>query len=435
VIRVLTFAVLSLAPAGAPREETPALDRAALVRAVLERNPSIEAARQAWQAARQREPQATALDDPMLSYSFAPLSIGSDTVNFGEVIKLSQRLPFPGTRRLRGDVAAAEAGAAQASYESVRRSVALMASVLFEEAYAVERAFEINEEHILLLEDFKRVATARYAAGLAAQQDPLQAEVEVAHLVHRRIVLTSSRDVVVAQINALLHRRPEAPFAPPPPRLLPPPPMAPLVLEALEEQALAARPELRESEASLRARRSAVALERRNFLPDFELMASYDSMWNDNDHRWMAGVGITLPVRRARIRAGVAEAEARLARAESERHGREDQVRSEVRQAVARLEEAHHVMQLYRSRLLPAASDQARAARSGFETSQNSFLALIEAERNQRTVELGYQQALADFETRRAQLDHTLGRIPGLDGSSPDAVGSVATPGFEGESR
>ncbi|MFQ5792266.1 MAG: TolC family protein, partial [Acidobacteriota bacterium] len=75
--------------------------------------------------------------------------------------------------------------------------------------------------------------------------------------------------------------------------------------------------------------------------------------------------------------------------------------------------EAEHVVELYRSRLLPASGDHVRAALAGFETGQNSFLALIEAERNQRTIQLNYQAALADFHRRRAELDRALGRIPG----------------------
>ena len=58
--------------------------------------------------------------------------------------------------------------------------------------------------------------------------------------------------------------------------------------------------------------------------------------------------------------------------------------------------------------------DQVDAARSGFETGRNSFLTLIDAERNLRNVELGYEEALANLGRRRAELDRALGRIPGL---------------------
>ena len=72
---LLEFAVLELSSglllAQEPQRdllsELDRLDRETVIRAVVERNPTIEAARQAWEAAREREPQLTSLDDPRVS--------------------------------------------------------------------------------------------------------------------------------------------------------------------------------------------------------------------------------------------------------------------------------------------------------------------------------------------------------------------------------
>ena len=93
--------------------------------------------------------------------------------------------------------------------ETLRLQLATVASLLFDDYYVVARAIEINEEHIELLEMFQRIATARYAAGEISQQAPLQAEVEGARLIHRRIALRTERAILVARLNALLHRQPE----------------------------------------------------------------------------------------------------------------------------------------------------------------------------------------------------------------------------------
>lgn len=55
-----------------------ALDRAAVVAAVLARNPDLDAARATWRAAVAAYPSAVALEDPMASYALAPFSVGSD---------------------------------------------------------------------------------------------------------------------------------------------------------------------------------------------------------------------------------------------------------------------------------------------------------------------------------------------------------------------
>src|SRR5262245_32024022 len=83
------------------------LDRAALVRAVLDRNPDVAASRAAWRAALARYREDTAIDDPMVSYSIAPLTIRDERI--GQTIEIEQKLPTPGRRALAGDVALAEA--------------------------------------------------------------------------------------------------------------------------------------------------------------------------------------------------------------------------------------------------------------------------------------------------------------------------------------
>jgi outer membrane protein TolC len=42
-------------------------------------------------------------------------------------------------------------------------------------------------------------------------------------------------------------------------------------------------------------------------------------------------------------------------------------------------------------------------------------MAVVEAEKNLRSVELDYQMARAECDRHRAELDRALGRIPGLD--------------------
>src|SRR5690349_4687388 len=91
-----------------------ALDRDALIREVLARNPTVAAAKQAVSAARARVPQVTALDDPKLSYGVAPLSLFDPQARDGHTLQVEQMLPIPGQRRLAGEVAESDARAAVA---------------------------------------------------------------------------------------------------------------------------------------------------------------------------------------------------------------------------------------------------------------------------------------------------------------------------------
>jgi outer membrane protein TolC len=389
------------------------LERAELILQVLERNPGLEATRAAWRAAQTRPEQVTALEDPMLRYEMAPLSLFSRETNFGQIVELSQRLPFPGKRGLAGEVARAEAEAARGDFESARLRLALMASMLYDDLYVVQRGLAVNAHHEELLREMRRSAEAQYVAGRASQQDSLQAEVELGMLARDRLMLESQREVLVAQLNGMLHRAPHLPL-PMPPEKLEVPTEEPPPTEALQDEAVKLRPELAGMRARVGGGEAAVALARRESFPDVMVMGSYSSMWMETPHRFMAGVAVELPLFQGKRRAMVDEARAMLQRMKHEEAQMVDEVRVDVARARTMLVEARKAVALYRDRMVPAANDQVAAARAGFESGRNDFQVLLEAEKNQRGVELRFEEALADVQRRQAELQRALGRVPGL---------------------
>jgi outer membrane protein TolC len=392
------------------------LERATYVRALLDRNPTIQAARHAWGAALERYPQVTAFDDPTLGYGVAPRSFGAQGVDDAHVVDLSQAIPFPGKLGLRGEAALAEAEAAQGDFEAVRLRLATMGSMLFDDYYYATRAREINGQHVALVEDFKRIALVRYEAGEATQQDPLQAETELARLLQRGLELDTRVRVARQQLNALLHRRIDADLPPPPASLTPPPlgledPSA----ESLATAALDARPELGAADARVRAREAEVGSARRDYFPDVTLVGNYNGRIPVDENRPFVGVRFSVPLQQGRLRAALAEARRELAAARSRRERIADQVELSVHESLAEWQSARDVAALFGARLLPAARDRVAAARAGFESGGNSFLELIDAERQLRSIELDHEAARADVSRRSAQLLRALGRMPGID--------------------
>ncbi|WP_394846808.1 TolC family protein [Pendulispora brunnea] len=404
--------------------ETSALDRPSYVRAVLQRNPTIESARHGWRAAIARIKQAGSFEDPMVDLSVAPLSIGSSSVRTGYEVGISQKLPWFGKRNLESAVASAEAGAAKSDFEATRRELALTASVLYDQYFVAVRSQEINAQHIALVRTLRAGATAQFEAGRASVQDPLQAEAELTHLEHDAVILTSQREVIVAQMNELLHRDPELPL--PPPKDLPLPSGDVHDAKRLQAEALERRPDIESARLHARAEQARADKSDREYYPDFTVSTSYNSMWDMPEHRWMVGLGFNLPIQVGRRAAMVDEANAARQRFESEAVRLSDMARTQVVVALKQLEESKHVLHLFEERLLPVARNQVDAARAGFIASQNPFVAVIDAEKNLRSVELDYQMARATCDRRRAELDRALGRIPGLDGKDAKDAKEVA---------
>jgi cobalt-zinc-cadmium efflux system outer membrane protein len=303
----------------------------------------------------------------------------------------------------------------RSDFEATRRELALTAALLYDEYFVVARSIEINAHHIDLMRELKAGALAQFESGRGSAQDPLQAEAELTHLEHDAVVLASQRTITVAQMNELLHRDPELPLPPPPKDLTVS--AAPDARGAahLADEAASHRPEIAATRSRARAEQARAERAERESYPDISVSTSYSSMWDTPEHRWMVGLSLNVPIQLGRRAGAIEEANAARARFDSETGRLTDKARTEVFVALKRLEEAAHVLHLYEERLIPVARDQVDAARAGFITSRNDFVAVIGAEKNLRGVELEYQMMRADFDKQRAELDNACGRIPGLD--------------------
>jgi outer membrane protein TolC len=428
-----TTAAAATAPAGRPPASREGdggdpfaglarLERENLLRAVVERNPSVAAARQAWRAADARRGGRLELPGPNLALAVTPFAHGGGTAAFAEVLELRQPLPLASRRRLGATLAAVETAGALAGYREALVELVAAASLLYDDYYMAYRLLALNAEHLRLAGEMRRAATERYAAGLGPERQVLQAELETARLLHRQTELEVERELIAIRIRGLVHSSASLPLPPPPEQLPPPPITAAAPPSEAEQIALAASPELAARRATADARRAGLELARLARRPDLELMGLYDSRWPAAGQRFLAGVAVGLPVRGERAAAERSAAEALLAQAESERSAAEDQVRTAARMAALRLDEADHVREIYLDRLLPAARDQLRAARASFTVGQGSLEAVLEAERDLRDTEIGGEQALVDLYRRQAELDRILGRLPpGLEAAAGTA--------------
>lgn len=397
------------------RPEAPAafgerLDRGALVRAVLARNPSVAAMRQAWRAAMADVRRAGTLDDPTVTYEVAPLSIASTSVRFGQRVQVSQKLPWPGKRALEGDAAVAEAEVAHEDVRATQLELAELASNLYDDYALVVQELALNEHHRMLGEQMKKAAEAQLAAGRGSTQDALAAEVELGKVAQDRLALETEREATIAQLDGLLHVAPDVPL--PPPVVEPVATTEPPALDALLRLA-AERPDARAANERIAGGTARVESAERAFYPDFELMASYDSMWDMPEHRWMVGVGIEIPLQRGKREAAADAARARVAQASAELDRLRDDVRVAIFRARRDVVESNAVVTSYDQQLLPASRAQVDAALQGFVIGRNDFTAVIAAERSARDLEIGAARARAQLSKRRTALDKATGRLPG----------------------
>lgn len=382
------------------------LEIAELVREVLARNPSVQAAVAGWQAAARKYPQAISLDDPMLQTMAAPGSWGNDMVDPAYAFQVGQKFPWHGKRALRGD--AARAQARESSYDVPEAELRLTeaARLAYLEYYLSIRLTELNKQNIRAVKEFREAADAKYQANQVTQQDVLQADVELATLAKRRVELERARRVAIARINTLLHRLPDCHL--PPPAELPEPPEV-LPAAALRQLAIERRPDLASISAQIQEQRAKIALACREFYPDVEIFGRYDTFWQEDPLRTQIGANVNLPIYRDRRVAAVDEEALKLRQRRAEYQYQVDLIHNEVQSAYERVIESQQVADLYRTRIVPAAEQNVESARAGYVAAKVDFLRLIEAQR--QLIELQQQAAESQVELLRriAECERAVG--------------------------
>lgn len=412
---LLVVALLALAraahgqaPADALRAalEAERLMPTALVHAVLAVNPGLEAARQSVSVARARVRQAGAFPDPMLEAEAAPLSVTAE--RFGFMVGVSQSFPWFGKRGRERDVMRAEAAAATCDLELMRRELAASALGLYYRYFVAQRSLEVNAEHAALLGQLAVSARAQMEAGQTSSQAALQVDIELLNIEREALALNAERDVIIAQLNALLHRHPAAKLPPVPSEL------APREAPAVDaKQALEGRSEI----AAMHQRAQVQVLKEdaleREYYPEIRLSTSYSTMWDMPEHRWSIGVGVNLPWPNEKRAGALDEARATRAQLESEAERMLTEARSELYVAQRKLEQAKQVLSLLRAKLLPLARERVVAAQAELTVRPGALLGVIEAERGLREIELQEKLAQADEAGQRVELERALGKIPG----------------------
>jgi outer membrane protein TolC len=384
------------------------LSLTALVDEVRRRNPTLRAAVAAWQAAAQRCPQVVALDDPVFQSMFAPGSFPSNSsVQASYFIGIAQKVPWAGKRALRGQVAQAESNAVGLDSQDVDLRLSEAARLAFFDYYLARRDLELNAANTEAVQRFRATATAKFEANQVAQQDILQADVELGTLKSRYLELKQNETIARARINTLLHREPQIPL-PPPPRALEVPDELPDAA-FLREEALARRPDLAAQAARIESEQSSVELALKEFYPDFEFMGRYDQFWTPVEQRPQVGMYLNIPLNQSRRKAAVNEAMFRLHKLQAEYDAQVDGIRNEVQAAHARLERSLETVHLYVNTILPAAQLNVEAASAGYEAGNLDFLRLVEAERQYIELQEKHQEAVAEYHRNRAELDRVVG--------------------------
>ncbi len=382
-----------------------------LVREALENNRDILAARRRYDAAWARVAQQAAPPEPMITVGWmgnlSPFSLQRGDPSSARILSFSQEIPFPGKLPLQSKAAWAEAQAALWDYELTWRQVVSDLKVAYFDLSLIDASIEIVGKTKDLLQQFLKIAEARYQVGKAAQQDVLKAQTEISILLERMAVLEQRRASTVAFINSILYRPPETPLG----RL------AEVrkgelrfSLEELYHLALQQYPGLKQQERIIDRGHYTVARMRKDFYPDFAVSFQYlqrpvmPEMWG-----WTVSVKVPLYFWKKQ-RPALEEAASDLAAAKQTYEQMVARLFFQVKDRYLMATTAERLLRLYGEGIIPQATLTLESSVASYQVGAIDFLTLLTNVMTVLTYELNYYEQLTAFQKSLAELEPLIGR-------------------------
>ncbi len=404
-----------------PLQAAPA-DLKTYITAALQANPEIKRLAAQKKASQEAIGPAGALDDPMLTFGFFNLPV--NTFSFRQedmtqkTLGISQKIPFPGKRRLRSEAAVEQAKADAFALLDKLNEVRAKVIQTYWGLSLTFAAAAVTEKNKNFWEQVVQVAETRYATGQGFQTDVLQAQVELGNYLDRLLQWQQQQESLKAELNAL-RDKPVTAAVPPPA------PLRPLVATPSLEELLTLlnnRPQIQALKTLIQKQEKAVALARKDYWPDVNLGVDYgfreNSAMGKRPDFFTSYVQISLPLWfRSKQAPRVREEQAKQAAAQNAYQAAWNELAAAVKDRTNRLARLSQQIRLYDQGIIPQAQQAAQAALAAYQVGGLDFARLVQTTIVGYEAELKYQEYLKEFEENWAALEILVGQeIPRQSG-------------------
>jgi len=386
-----------------------------LLEEVLERSPRLARLEAEAAAVEQRSPQVKALPDPTATLTWFVMSPQTRVGPQRAAINLTQQFPWFGTLELDEQATMWDAVASRARLEAARIAVLTEARTDYHELQFLEVESRVVEEDRATLEHYAELALARYASGVGLDQAVIKIQAEITRTETRLLNLAARRATVVARVNALRDRPQTTPVVVAEFGL-----REPMTLDfgELRRRALENRPEIAAADAAVEAAAARVESTKKAYSPNVVIGLNYGYVSrrddeagrlnppedNGQDILGLTG-GISLPIWRSSIDAGVEErVQSRLA-AEEGRREITAVIDGELGDLVHRIPLLEEQVSLYDKVLFVQAETSLQSAESAYAAGTANALDLLDAERVLLQVRVAAERVRSDLDIAYAQLE------------------------------
>jgi cobalt-zinc-cadmium efflux system outer membrane protein len=384
-----------------------------LIREALKNNPEIHVAEARANASTHRIPQAMSLADPMMMMGYenegtnSLYTFGGETkgmpANSRWMFSLSQMFLYPGKRALKGEMATYDVESLKAMTAATKLATEVRVKELYYDLFLAYANIDLLTDQAALFSRLEDAALARYAAGMAPQQEVLMAQTEKYMLIEREEMEKQKIQSLKAMLNAALGRDSLSPLGRPE---KPQDVVNNYRLDELIRMSYERYPMIKSREKMANAAEAKVQMAKKEYYPDFTIGASYFARSSQFPDMWNLTATINLPIfYKTKQREGVLEAEASLLEARRNVEATKLMTSSALRDNYAMFKSAENLMALYRDGLIPKAYQGFELALAGYVTGKIEALTAITRLKALIDYEFLYWRQFTDRQKAAARLD------------------------------
>lgn len=370
------------------------------------RRAEVIAARARARAAAERPQIVSALDDPEVFPSIDHLPYAGG--GFDWSITIEQRFPLSRIRGHRQSAAEADARRELAEVDRTGLDVELEAAQAFWMLAELRDRTKILDGQRALADQMTAAATARYSTNAGMQADVLRAQLEVDRIDGEQRALAAEIQAAEAMLDASI----AVPAGTGIPQLdvtvpdaEPPPP------GSIEHDALAARPELRAGQAEIARATEDISVMQSMYAP-MGMVRTGPSYTMTDGHGWMVMVGVSIPLWRGKLHAGVNEARAMADMATADLEAMRRMITGEADAARARVVAARARYLALRDSIVPRAQQAIAPTLAAYASSQAPLVSAIEAAQALWDSQRELVMARAELGLAWVRLARTTGAMP-----------------------
>jgi cobalt-zinc-cadmium efflux system outer membrane protein len=387
-----------------------------LINIAIEKNPQLHSLYNAVQADSAKIPQAGALPDPILSLNV--LSLPTNSFAFdqepmtGKQIALKQLFPFPGKLSLQEDISSEGAAISMANYQEYRNQMIKDLKIGYYDLFFIDKSIEITGKNQQLLKEFAEIAESKYIVGIGLQQDVLKAQVELSKMIDRLIQLKQKREVKQARINTILDQPVNTQLG-----KLEEPEFSTLdkTRDTLQIIAKLNRPFLIGWESMKKQSSLKVDLAKKDYWPNIGVFLAYtqrDELRNGNrGYDFVSGgISLNIPIFSGSKQSKKVEETIYTKSMIDARYNQIlNQVYFELENKLTSMEKNAKSVELFKTGIIPQASQSLESAMIGYQTDKVDFLTLINNQITLFNYELDYYRVISDYNKDLAGLEYVTG--------------------------